>query len=124
MAVLRSLGSKYGLYFPQDPETSYYCDVIIDCYVDALDSAAGVTMPVLMKGGVADEEDCAKMKEVFYKTTVPLFKMLCANMKQHGGKYAAGNMLTIADCCMIAGIANIWYNEASPFFKTFDECFE
>ena len=54
---------------------------------------------------------------------MPFFKILCGNMKRHGGKYAAGNRLTIVDCVLVAGMANIWCNPASPFAETFNELF-
>ena len=44
-------------------------------------------------------------------------------MKAHNGKYAAGNRLTIADCIMVAGMANIWCNEVSPFKAAFEDLF-
>lgn len=49
--------------------------------------------------------------------------LLVANMKAHGGKFAAGNKVSIADCCMVASMANIWFNEASPVYATWQECF-
>ena len=111
MAILRGLGTKHGLYFPTDPRTSYFCDVIVDTYGDAFESVSKVILPVLTaKGGKADDGDQAQIKEAWKKSHVPLFKIMCANMRQHGGKYAAGNRLTIADCVMVAGMANIWQN--------------
>ena len=66
MALLRGIGTKHGMYFPQDPFTSYYCDVILDCYVDVLGACTGVVLPVLMgKGGKADQEDIDKLKEAW-----------------------------------------------------------
>ena len=77
--------------------------------MDAFESVAAVIVPVLTaKGGQADDADHAAIREAWKKAHVPLFKMLCANMQQHGGKYAAGNRLTIADCLMVAGMANMW----------------
>ena len=58
MAILRALGSKHGLYYPTDYKTSYYCDVVIDTYVDVFDSAAKIVLPILQaKGGKPDDED-------------------------------------------------------------------
>lgn len=119
MAILRAFGSKYGFYDPTDPISSYYCDVIVDGCVDVLGSTTGALFPVLGKGGKADEEDFQKIRELFKKSHVPTLNLLVANMKKHGGKYAAGNKVSIADCCMVSSMANIWCNEASPFYATF-----
>ena len=126
MALLRGIGTKHNMYFPQDPFTSYYCDVILDCFVDVLDGCTGVILGVLLdpsKGGKATEADNAALGEKWQKTCVPLFKLLVANMKAHGGKYAAGNRLTIADCVMVAGMDNIWCNKAGPFEAEFMRLF-
>ena len=126
MALLRGIGTKHNMYFPQDPFTSYYCDVMLDCFVDVLDGCTGAILGVLLdpsKGGKPTAEDVNVLKEKWQKTCVPLFKLLVANMKAHGGKYAAGNRLTIADCVLVAGMDNIWCNAAGPFKATFDELF-
>merc|ERR1712151_505813 len=104
MALLRGIGTKHNMYFPQDPFTSYYCDVILDCFVDVLDGCTGVILGVLLdpsKGGKPTDD----------------------NMKALGGKYAAGNRLTIADCVMVAGMDNIWCNAAGPFEAEFMKLF-
>ena len=124
MAVLRALGTKHGLYFPEDPKTSYYCDVIIDCFVDVLDETTNITLPVLLEyDGKPDPDDIQGIVDIWKKVHVPLFKMLCTNMRTHGGKYAAGNVLTIADCIMVSGMANIWCNQDGPWNSTFNELF-
>ena len=119
MAILRAFGAKYGFYDPSDVMGSYYTDVIVDGNVDILGSTTGAIFPVLGKGGQADEEDLQKVRDLFKKSHAPTLNLLIANMKAHGGKYAAGNKLGIADCCMVASMANIWCNEASPFYATF-----
>ena len=42
-AILRSLGTKYGCYDPEEYQNAYYVDVIIDAYTDMFDS----TVPIL-----------------------------------------------------------------------------
>ena len=103
--------------------SSYYADVILDGNADILNSTTGVLLgSVLPKGGKADEEDFAKVREIFKKAHAPTLNILVANMKAHGGKYAAGNKLSIADCALVSSLANIWDNPASPLRATFQEC--
>ena len=123
LAILRSQGVKYGFYDPKDAMSSYYADVILDGNADILNSTTGVLLgSVLPKGGKADEEDFAKVREIFKKAHAPTLNILVANMKAHGGKYAAGNKLSIADCALVSSLANIWDNPASPLRATFQEC--
>ena len=112
------------MYNPKDAMSSYYADCIIDGGVDILDSTTKVLLPVLVgKGGAADAEDLEKLKETFKKSHAPTLNLLVHNMKAHGGKFAAGNKVSIADCVMVASLVNIWDNPASPVRATFQECF-
>ena len=123
LAILRSLGVKYGMYNPADYKGSYYADVIVDGNADILNSTSGILIgSVLPKGGKADEEDFAKVRDIFKKQHAPTLNILVANMKAHGGKYAAGKKVSIADCVMVAALVNIWDNPASPLRATFQEC--
>ena len=123
MAILRAFGAKYGMYDPKDPMSAYYADVVVDGHVDILNTTTGVLIgSVLPKGGAADEGDFAKVREIFKKAHAPTLNILVANMKAHGGKYAAGKKVSIADCVMVAALVNIWDNPASPLRATFQEC--
>ena len=42
MAILRSLGIKYGYYTPGDWKTAYHTDLIVDCWVDAFESISKI----------------------------------------------------------------------------------
>ena len=41
-AVLRSLGTKYGCYDPNDHLSVYYTDVILDVYADMFDACVPI----------------------------------------------------------------------------------
>ena len=44
MAELRMLGTKYGYYDPKDWKQAFYCDVILDAWVDILDKNGEVLL--------------------------------------------------------------------------------
>lgn len=113
------------MYFPKCHKTSYMCDVIVDCFVDVLEGNAKVCLPVATaKGGQPDDGDVQMIKDLWKKASVPLLKVLTTNMKCHGGKYAAGDKLTIADCCMVACLVNIWQNSSSPMHATWTQLYQ
>lgn len=113
------------MYFPKCHKTSYMCDVIVDCFVDVLDGNAGVCLPVAtQKNGQPDDGDVQKIKDLWKKASVPLLKLLTKNMKCHGGKYAAGDRLTIADCAMVACLVNIWQNKSGPMYATYEQLYQ
>ena len=51
MASLRMLGTKLGYYDPTDWKAAFYCDVVLDAWVDVLGSTTGI-----MLSGAAPEE--------------------------------------------------------------------
>merc|ERR1712083_770066 len=44
LAILRALGTKYGYYNPKDWKSAYYCDVVLECFVDIHDQTNGLTL--------------------------------------------------------------------------------
>lgn len=116
MAQLRAMGSKYGYYDPTDWKTAYLCDVVIDCFVDIHDKTNGLTMKPPMMSPEGKDEDIKKIIETIH---IPFLKLFENQLKTHGGKYAAGDKLTIADCCMVSVLVNIWENPAGPWAEKF-----
>ena len=116
MAALRALGARYGYYNPRDVMTSYYCDVMLDCWVDIHDQTNGLAMsdPFFSSEGKEDA-----LEKIIEKVHRPALALLTANLEKHGGKFAAGNQLTVADCAMVAALVNIWENPAGPWSAAF-----
>ena len=57
--------------------------------------------------------------KVIENVHVPALKVMEAQLTELGGPYLAGSKLTIADCCMVAMLANIWENPMGPFKDQF-----
>ena len=116
MAILRALGAKYGYYTPTDAIKAYYCDVALDCFVDIHDQTNGLTMSDPM-GSSEGKED--KIQALIEKVHRPALALLSKNLEQHGGKFAAGNQLTVADCALVSVLVNIWENPVGPWTEAF-----
>ena len=67
MAILRSLGQKYGYYNASDWKSSYFADVILDSWVDLLDKSNGALM-----GGKTPAEH----EEIITKFHIPHLNMM------------------------------------------------
>lgn len=109
-AMLRSFGIRYGYYNPKDWKQARYCDPIVDCWADIMNAVAG---PAFNQDPSKTEELVQKMIAVFGK-----FMALCEKQfTHHGGKYIAGNNVTIADFILCSFFGNLVKNakfEASP----------
>ena len=115
-AVLRSLGTKYGLYDPSDHKKAFNIDVIVDLWTEMFDAC----VPILFMMPDKTEEE---KQEVFRKTMqtkhIPAFAFMESQIRSLGGNFiAGGSQFTIADCCMVAAIANLFDNpQFSEGFK-------
>ena len=49
----------------------------------------------------------------------PVLALLSKNLEAHGGKFAAGNQLTVADCAFVSVLVNIWENPVGPWTEAF-----
>ena len=114
MAILRALGAKYGYYTPKDVTKAYYCDVALECFVDIHDQTNGLTM-----SQISNEEKGEKLQGLIEKVHRPALALLSQNLEAHGGKFAAGNHLSVADCAMVSVLMNIWENPAGPWTEAF-----
>ena len=117
LAILRMLGAKHGYYTPSDWQCAARVDLFLDAWVDMLDKSTGLA---LSAGGGKDMAEVLKEHETVIKNVhEPAIKAMEAQLTEVGGPYLAGSKLTIADCCMVAMLANIWENPAGPFSAQF-----
>ena len=114
MASLRMLGVMNGFYNPDDWKTAYYCDVIIDAWVDVHDKTNGIIL-----SGDSEEKKAETLETVIQNIHIPLFNFMEKQLGDLNGTYIAGNKLTIADCALVAALANIWENPAGPWTERF-----
>ena len=111
MASLRMLGAKYGMYDPKDWKAVFYCDHILDAWVDIHDKTNGI----VLDQESSQEQKGEKLQEVIEKNHIPLLKVMEDQLEKLGGPFITGPKLTIADCAMVAVLANIWENPAGPW---------
>ena len=102
-AILRSFGIRYGYYNPKDWKTARYCDPIVDSYADVLATLTAF----------AYNEDQSKADELGakYVGTCGKFNGLIEKgMAHHGGKFSAGNSVTISDFVLCSYFGNLVNN--------------
>ena len=116
-AILRCMGAKHGYYNPNDPKQSYLVDVVLDCFGDLHDTSNGVALGVVT-GQMTAEDGNKAIAEKIPKVFEPILNLYEAQLG-HGCKFIAGEKVTIADCAMVALMANILENPNGPFFETY-----
>ena len=106
-AIIRTLGIRYGLYNPKDWKQARYIDPVIDTWADFQGAGAGVLF--------APNEEAKAAGVVKYEAVMDkFFRMLDKTMQHHGGKYIAGNSVTIADFIVACLVGTYCLNEACP----------
>ena len=106
-AILRMFCVKYGYYNPKDYKCSLYHDPIVDTWADVQSAAAKILF--------GSEADKPKNVENFIGVAKKFHMMIETQMRHHGGKYAGGNSVGMADFVMAAWIGNFVYNPENPF---------
>ena len=108
-AVLRSLGTKYGLYDPSSHQKAFYIDVIVDLWSEMFDACVPI---MFMMQDKSEEEKQESFRQTMQKVHIPAFAFMESQIRSLGGSFiAGGSAFTIADCCMVAAIANLFENE-------------
>ena len=107
-SILRFLGRKYG-YYPEDPETAWKIDSTIDAMEDYLNAYYKVAFE-------KDPERLAKVKENWLKMIPVWVTAIEKRITDNGGKYVAGDKITIADFALSAIGFNLLLNEANPHY--------
>ena len=104
---MRYYGIRNGYYVPTSHEMSRYVDPVVETFGDLL-----TAMSKLMFAPASSD----KMPLIFayVEFAKKYHTMLENNLSHHGGRYAAGNQLTIADFVMASYIGNYLVNPAFP----------
>ena len=104
---MRSFGIRYGYYNAADWKTCRYIDPIVDTFADILGAQS--------LAAFAPDDECRKACLEKYAVVVKKFyKLIEANMFYHGGKYAGGNQLSIADFVVAGHMMGCTLNMKSP----------
>ena len=107
-AILRFLGRKYG-YYPEDPETAWKIDSTIDAVEDYLNAYFKFNFE-------SNEEKKAIFKEAWLKLLPTWVAAIEKRITSNGGKYVAGEKITIADFALATVGFNMLLNEANPSY--------
>ena len=60
----------------------------------------------------SEEEKQESFRQTMQKVHIPAFAFMESQIRSLGGSFiAGGSAFTIADCCMVAAIANLFENE-------------
>ena len=105
-AILRSLGTKYGCYDPEDHLSAYYVDVIIDTYTDMFNATAPI---LFLMNDKSEEEKQEVFRVTMQNKLIPALRFMENQIKTLGGNFiGGGGKFTIADCCMVSAILNMF----------------
>lgn len=105
-AILRFLGRTYG-YYPENPEVAYK----IDSAIDAVEDYLGAYFKFNFE---SNEEKKAIFKENWLKMVPIWVKAIEKRLEANGGKYIAGDKITIADFALAYVGFGLLLNEANP----------
>ena len=106
-AILRSFGIRFGYYNPRDWKSCRYIDPVVDTFADVLAAQSVFAF-------AQDDEGRNAGIEKYKTVATKFYKLVESNMKHHGGKYAAGNMITIADFVIAGHMTGCSINKQSP----------
>jgi glutathione S-transferase len=115
-AILRYLGRTYG-YYPNDAELAWKIDSTIDAVEDYV-------VAYFKYNFESNEEKKAVFKEAWLKNLPMWVAAIEKRLEANGGKYIAGDKITIADFALayvgfglLLNEANPHYAESLPFIK-------
>ena len=106
-AMMRTFGIRYGYYDPKNWKLARYTDPIVDTWGDLIGAF----------GAVAFNQDESKKQELVEKWIAVATRFMAfveKNMAHHGGKFAAGNQVTIADFVLCSFFGNFVKNPKNP----------
>jgi glutathione S-transferase len=107
-AILRYLGRTYG-YYPENADLAYK----IDSTIDAVEDYFGAYFKFNFE---SNEEKKAIFKENWLKMIPIWVTAIEKRIEANGGKYIAGDKITIGDFALAAVGFNLLLNEANPHY--------
>ena len=107
-AILRYLGRTYG-YYPNEAELAWKIDSTIDAVEDYFAAYFKFNFE-------SNEEKKAIFKEAWLKNLPIWVAAIEKRLEANGGKYIAGDKITIADFAIGAVAFNLLLNEANPHY--------
>ena len=93
-----------GYYDASDWKAAATADTYIDAWVDMLGKVNGISLS-MVNGGMTKEEAEAKVDGAIEATHVPVLKLMEAQLAE-AGPFLGGEKVSIADCCLVATLAN------------------
>ena len=106
-AILRMFGTRYGYYDLKDWNQAGLIDPIVDTFADQMGAMSAFAF-------ASEDADKAPLIEAYVSMARKFHSLVEANLNHHGGKFAAGNKVTIADFVMASHIGNYVTNAAFP----------
>lgn len=106
-SILRHFGIRYGYYDPKNDAQCRYIDPIIETFGDQISAMAKLMF-------VSPETDKAPLIVDYVEFVKKYNGLMEKNLEHHGGKFAAGDKVTIADFVMASYIGNYLTNPAFP----------
>ena len=113
-AIMRFLGVRFGFYNIRDWKTASYCDPIVETWGDVMGAAAGVLF-------APDDDTRAVATEKLMEVCVKYNGLIEKTMTHHGGSFAAGNRMTIADFVLASYCGNFIRNSNNPIHAGIQE---
>ena len=107
---------KFGYYNTKDWKAARYGDMIVDTFADVL----GASSKILFGPPEKKDENTA----AFIAIAKKFHCMVECNLNHHGGKWAAGNNVGIADFIMASWVGNFVMNQENPCSPTLQGCLD
>ena len=105
-AILRHFGIRYGYYDTRNFKSAMYIDPVVDTFADQLN--------FMTKLLFSPPEAQAEAAKKYCEFAVKFHGIVEKALAHHGGKFAAGNNVTIADFILASHIGNYIDNASFP----------